>query len=135
MAEKPRSLLESAPDDPLSAGVARFEKLIETVKVQQAQSTPQAPAAPANPLLYTSPGEEWSRQFQSQSIGPELKGLTMSDLAPFRPAMVTPPAAPDIVPTRTADIAPPSAARALGAQIGRPEKPRRSWLGRMFQRS
>jgi hypothetical protein len=139
MTEKPKSLLEGGPANALGEGAARFDQLIESVKAQYAPPSADAarPVA-ANPLLHVSPGEAWSRNFQSQSIGPNVPGLRLSDLAPVPRAMVVPPA-PDIVPSRAAEIAPrPVVAAPMAERLGKPEKlvkPRQSWLGRMFGRA
>jgi len=137
MAEKPKSLLEGGPANALGAGAARFDQLIESVKAQYAPPAEGATAPLAtNPLLHVSPGEAWSRNFQSQSIGPNVQSLALSDLAAVPRAMVVPPA-PEIVPPKAAEIAPrPVLAAPMAVQLGRPEKlaerPRRSWLGRLF---
>ncbi len=83
MAEKTNGLLEQPARGALAEGAARFERLIKSVKAQQAQAE-KSPAAPVhNPLLAVSPQEEWSRQFQSSGIGPEWSELKLSDLAPL----------------------------------------------------
>lgn len=137
MAEKPKSLLEGGPADALGAGAERFAQLIESVKAQQAAPIAEAPAVAPNPLLQESPGEAWSRRFQSQSIGPEFGRLSASDLSPVPRAMIVPPmSASDVVPDRRAEIAPRPTLAPMGNQIGKPPEPRRrSWLGRMFGRS
>ena len=141
MAENRKSLLDegaaNALGNALGEGAARFDRLIERVKASQsATPAPTATAVLPNPLLSESPQEEWSRQFQSQSFGPEARGISYSDLASVPRAMLVPAVAPDIVPSRTAEIAPRPAFQALGAEIGKkPEKPRRSWLGRMLYRA
>lgn len=138
MAEKPKSLLESGPANALGEGAARFDQLIESVKTQFAPPREGVAPRESNPLLHVSPGEEWSRNFQSQSIGPNVQSLSLSDLAPVPRAMIL-PQAPEIVPSKAAGIAPrPVAAAPMGAQLGKPEKlvkPRTSWLGRMFGRT
>lgn len=139
MTEKPKSLLEGGPANALGEGAARFDQLIESVKAQYAPpSADAAQPVAANPLLHVSPGEAWSRNFQSQSIGPNVQGLRLSDLAPVPRAMVVPPA-PDIIPSRAAEIAPrPVVAAPMAERLGKPEKlvkPRQSWLGRMFGRA
>ena len=145
MAEKMKSLLEGGPLNALGEGAARFDRLIESVKLQQQPTPAQEPvAAPApNPLLHASPGEEWARRFQSQAIGPEQWGVSLGDLAPVPKAMLVPPMpTPDFVPERTteraADLPPRPAAPVLeaplGTQLGKQEKPRRSFLGRLFHR-
>lgn len=147
MAEKPKSLLEGGPVNALGEGAARFDKLIEEVRAGRAAPVEAPPAEIANPLLPESPGESWARNFQSQSIGPETRGVALSDLAPVPRAMIVPPiAAADIAPSRTADIAPdrvaevvppkPAAGAPMGLRVGKPEETRkRSWLGRMFGRA
>ena len=104
--------------------------MIETVKSQQA--APVAPPAQTatNPLLSISPQEEWHRKYQSQPIG--LAGAPLGDLARVPRAMILP--AVEIVPSRTTALAPEARPSALGAQIGKPEKPKRSWLGRLLHR-
>lgn len=141
MAEKTKSLLEGGPLNALGEGAARFDRLIESVKTQQQQTPPAEPvAAPApNPLLHASPGEEWARRFQSQAIGPEQWGVSLGDLAPVPKALLVPPMpTPDFVPERAADLPPRPAAPVLeaplGTQLGKSEKPRRSFLGRLFHR-
>ena len=140
MAEKPKSLLEGGPANALGEGAARFDQLIDSVKAQYATPADAAPAPQAsNPLLHVSPGEAWSRNFRSESIGPNAQGLALSDLAAVPRGAIVPPA-PEIVPPRAAEIAPrPVVAAPMGAQLGRPEKllerPRRSWLGRLFGHS
>jgi len=142
MAEKPKSLLEGGPANALDAGAARFDRLIEEVRAQRAAPV-QAPAATAvaNPLLPVGPGEAWARNFQSHSIGPETPGVSVADLAPVPRAVLIPPvSAADIVPSRAAEIAMPKPVEAapMSVQIGRGdrlERPRKSWLGRMFSRS
>ena len=148
MAEKPKSLLEGGPANALGAnalganalgeGAARFDQLIETVKAQYAPPADGTQRFATNPLLHVSPGETWSRNFQSQSIGPNVQSLALSDLAPVPRGMVVPPA-PEIVPSRAAEIAPrPVVAAPMATQLGKPEKlvkPRQSWLGRMFGRA
>jgi hypothetical protein len=141
MAEKPKSLLEGGPMNALDAGAARFDRLIEEVRAQRAAPA-QAPSAMpvSNPLLPISPGEAWARNFQSHSIGPEARGVSVSDLAPVPRAALIPPAA-DIVPTRTMETAVPrpvETAAPMSVQIGkadRLERPKKSWLGRMFSRT
>jgi hypothetical protein len=142
MAEKTRSLLETAPASALGEGAARFDRLIESVKASQSSvPAPTTPAVIQNPLFQTSPGEEWSRQFQSQSFGPELKSLSLSDLAPVPRALLMPDDLSSLAPGRNGDFAAPRSAEIatrpppLGAGIGKPEKARRSWLGRMFGRA
>ena len=137
MPEKPKSLLEGGPADALGEGAARFAQLIESVKAQQAAPVEAARATTPNPLLRESPGETWSRNFQSQSIAPGMGGFGPSDLAPVPRAMIVPPiSASDIVPSRTAEIAPRPAVASMGTQMGKPpETRRRSWLGRMFGRT
>ena len=137
MAEKPKSLLEGGPANALSEGAARFEQMIESVKAQHAAPVEAAPAKMPNPLLRESPGEAWSRNFQSQSIAPGVSSFALSDLAPLPRAMIVPPISPsDIAPSRTAEIAPRPAVAPMGTQMGKPtETRRRSWLGRMFGRS
>jgi hypothetical protein len=139
MTEKPKSLLEGGPANALGEGAARFDQLIESVKAQYAPPSADAvPPVAANPLLHVSPGEAWSRNFQSQSIGPNVQGLRLSDLAPVPRAMVVPPA-PEIVPSRASEIASrPVVAAPMAERLGKPEKlvkPRQSWLGRMFGRA
>jgi hypothetical protein len=145
MAEKMKSLLEGGPLNALGEGAARFDRLIESVKAQQLpMPAPEPVAAPApNPLLHASPGEEWARRFQSQAIGPEQWGVSLSDLVAVPKAMLVPPIPmPDFVPERTAeraaDLPPRPAAPVLeaplGTKMGKPEKPRRSFLGRLFHR-
>lgn len=139
MAEKPKSLIEGAPKDALSEGAARFERLIETVKAQQAAPAERPAAAGPNPLLSVSPQEEWSRRFQSQPIGPEAGGPSPGELAVIPRSALVPPlaqdlaTAPRIVPERAAELAARPAGAALGARIGKPEKPRRSWFGRLIR--
>ncbi len=137
MAEKPKSLLEGATVNALSEGAERFAQMIESVKAQQAAPVDVAPAKTPNPLLRESPGEAWSRNFQSQSIAPDVNGFALSDLAPLPRAMIVPPiSASDIAPGRSAEIAPRPAMASMGTQMGKPpEARRRSWLGRMFGRS
>jgi hypothetical protein len=134
MPENTKSLLEQGPANALGEGAARFDRLIEDVKASQSPAPVRTTTAViANPLLSVSPGEEWSRQFQSQSFGPEVRGVSYSDLAPVPRAMVMPELAPDIVPQRSTAFAPKSALQGMGSEIGkRPERPRRSWLGRML---
>jgi hypothetical protein len=137
MAEKPKSLLEGGAPNALSEGAARFDRLIESVKAQQMPAAEVAAAPSPNPLLHTSPGEVWSRQFQSQAIGPEQQGVSLADLAPVpRTALVPPMPAIEIVPERKAEFAPPPVTPALEAplstQLRKPDKPRRSLLGRLF---
>ena len=142
MAEKPKSLLEggatNALANALGEGAARFDQLIESVKAQYAPPSESVAKRDSNPLLHVSPGEEWSRNFQSQSIGPNVQSLSLSDLAPVPRAMVVPPVS-EIVPSRAAEIAPkPVMAAPMGARLGKPErlvKPKTSWLGRMFGRT
>jgi hypothetical protein len=138
MTEKPKSLLEAGPANALSEGAARFEKLIESVKAQHAAPVDAPPAAAVpNPLLPTSPGEAWSRNFQSQSIAPGATSFALSDLAPVPRAMIVPPiTAADIVPSRSAEFAQKPAIAPMAQQIGRLVEPRRrSWLSRMFGRA
>jgi hypothetical protein len=137
MAGKPKSLLEGGPHNALGEGAARFDRLIDEVRAQRAAPVQAPPAPAANPLLPESPGETWARNFRSQSIGPETRGVSLSDLAPVPRAMIVPPmTAGDIAPGRKADIVPQKPAAApMGLKIGKPErdvKPRKSWLGRMF---
>lgn len=137
MADKPKSLLEGGPANALGEGAARFEQLIESVKAQHAAPVDAAPAVKANPLLQESPGEAWSRRFQSQSIGPDIARFDPADLAPVPRAMIVPPiSASDIVPDRRAEIAPRPGMAPMAMHIGKKaEAPRRSWLSRMFGRS
>jgi hypothetical protein len=134
MAEKPKSLLEGGPANALGEGAARFEKLIESVKAQHAAPVEAARAATPNPLLRESPGEAWSRSFQSQGIGPDAGGFNLADLAPVPRAMIVPPmTASDIVPDRRAEIVSRPTVAPMGTKIGKPQEARRrSWLGRMF---
>jgi hypothetical protein len=142
MAEKPKSLLEggstNALGNALGEGAARFDQLIETVKAQYAPPADGTQKFATNPLLHVSPGEAWSRNFQSQSIGPNVQSLALSDLASVPRAMVL-PTAQEIVPPRAADIASrPVVTAPMSNQLGKPErlvKPRQSWLGRMFGRA
>ena len=140
MAEKPKSLLEKGAPNALSEGAARFDRLIESVKAQQMPAAEVSAPPTPNPLLHSSPGEEWARRFQSQAIGPEQMRVSLGDLAPVPKAMLVPPMpAREIVPERRAEFAPPSVAPGrempLGTQLGKPEKPRRSFLARLFHRS
>lgn len=145
MAEKPKSLLEGGspnrgPADALGAGAARFDQLIESVKAQYATPGDAAPPPASNPLLHVSPGETWSRNFQSQSIGPNAQSLARSDLASIPRGAIVPPAS-EILSNRAAEIAPRPGivAAPMAVQLGRPEKlvekPRTSWLGRLFGRT
>jgi hypothetical protein len=138
MAEKPKSLLEGGPANALGEGAARFDQLIETVKAQYAPPGEAVQNFATNPLLHVGPGEQWSRNFQSQSIGPNVQSLSLSDLAPVPRAMIV-PSAPEIVLPKAAEIAPrPGMAAPMAEQFARPEKlvkPRQSWLGRMFGRA
>ena len=146
MTEKPKSLLEGGPANALGAnalgeGAARFDQMIETVKAQYAPPSDGTQKFATNPLLHVSPGEAWSRHFQSQSIGPIAPGLALSDLAAVPRAAIVPPA-PEIVPSRAAEIAPRPvvvAAEPMAVHLGKPqklvEKPRASWLGRLFGRA
>lgn len=142
MADKPKSLLEGG-GNALGEGAARFDRLIESVRVQQApqKETPAPP--PANPLLSVGPQEAWTRQFQSQAIGPELSGLARSDYAAVPRDAFMPRHASDILPAKSADIAPdrtaevvvPPSAPGGDLRPGRQalaERPRRSWLARLF---
>lgn len=137
MAEKPKSLLDGGPANALGEGAARFDQMIESMRAQQAAPADVRPATAPNPLLHVGPREAWSRQFQSQGIGPEEKGLSLADLAPVPNAMLVPPVSGQaIVPDRAAEIAPRPTIAPMGAQIGRSDKfepRRRSWLGRMFR--
>jgi len=134
MAGNTKSLLEQGPANALGEGAARFDRLIEDVKASQSPAPVRTTSAVIpNPLLSVSPGEEWSRQFQSQSFGPEVRGISYADLAPVPRAMVMPEIAPDVVPRHSTAFAPTSVLQAMGSEIGRrPEKPRRSWLGRLL---
>lgn len=136
MADNPKSLLDQPARGAFAEGAARFERLIQSVKVQQADNGPSPAALPDNPLLAVSPEEEWSRQFRSVGIGPERRGLSPSDLAPLPRAMALPEFVapkPAVAAAPTAELAPKPAA--IGAGMGKSEPPRRSWLGRMLQRS
>jgi hypothetical protein len=142
MPEKPKSLLEGGPMNALDAGAARFDRLIEEVRAQRAAPTHTPSAAPtSNPLLPVSPGEAWARNFQSHSIGPETLGVSVSDLTPVPRAALIPPApAAEVVPARAAEVIAPRPVEVapMSVQIGRGdrlERPKRSWLGRMFSRS
>jgi hypothetical protein len=108
------------------------------VKAQYAPPGEAVQNFATNPLLHVGPGEQWSRNFQSQSIGPNVQSLSLSDLAPVPRAMIVPPA-PEIVLPKAAEIAPrPGMAAPMAEQFARPEKlvkPRQSWLGRMFGRA
>ena len=91
-----------------------------------------------NPLLHVSPGEKWSRNFQSQSIGPKVQSLALSDLAPVPRAMLVPHGAGDRAAKGTEFAPRPVVAAPMAEKLGKPEKlvkPRRSWLGRMFGRA
>jgi hypothetical protein len=135
MAEKPKTLLEGGAGDALGEGAARFEKVIDGVKRQHAV-TPEPTRTPAaNPLLSASPGEEWARRFQSQAIGPMPSPLSAGELAPVPRAMIMPAIAPEnpILP-RAANIAPKASVGAPNIRFGGPEKPRKSWLARVFSR-
>jgi hypothetical protein len=131
MAEKMKSLLDTSATSAFDEGAARFERMIEAVKSQQAAPVARPVAAVTNPLLSVSPKEEWSRQYQSRSIGSGPPGTPWADLAHPPRAMVLPAA--DVAPVPIASVSPQIRSVALGAQIGKPEKPRRSWFGRLLR--
>jgi hypothetical protein len=135
MAEKPKTLLEGGAADALGEGAARFEKVIEGVKRQHAV-TPEPTRAPAaNPLLSAGPGEEWARRYQSQAIGPMPDPLSAGELAPVPRALIMRAITPENpILSRAAEIAPKVSVGAPDIRFGRGEKPRKSWLGRMFSR-
>ena len=82
MAEKPKSLLEGGTVNALSEGAERFAQLIESVKAQQAaRSMRRQPRRPTR--CCGKSGEAWSRNFQSQSIAPDVNGFALADLAPL----------------------------------------------------
>lgn len=140
MSEKPKGLMEGGPKSALDEGLARFDRLIESVKLNQAP--PQQPAATnSNPLMAEGPEEAWARQFRSAAIGPELRPLAPSELAPVPRAAVV----PDLGFAK-ADFAPPASRIApapqvlaadmptgMRAHIGKPVK-KTSWLGRLMGR-
>ncbi len=135
MAEKTKSLLDGPAGGALAEGAARLERLIQSVKAQQAQAD-QRPAAPVrNPLLVVSPEEEWSRHYQSLGIGHEGRGLTLSDLAPLPRAMIMPEPelGKPVIPGPAMDVVAKAPAAAIGEGLPQAVRPRRSWLGRLLR--
>ncbi len=134
MAEKPKSLLEGGAVDALGEGAARFERVIDSVKRQHAVVPEKSHAPAGNPLLSASPGEEWARQYQTQVIGPDARRITPAELSPVARAMIL-PASDNLAPPRVAEIAPKVAVGRPDIRFGQAEKPKKSWLGRMFSRT
>jgi hypothetical protein len=151
MSDKVKSLQEPQKD-PLSEGAARFDRLIESVRVKAVQTVGTAPPQ-TNPLALSNPEEDWARRYRSLSIGPELRGIATQDLpgfplkavlpdvpmaeprtdTPFRAAPqavdgIGPRPAQSVVPERMVD-AKPRSAPSIGAAIGKRGRRGASLLG------
>jgi hypothetical protein len=135
VAESSKGLTDGLKGDALGEGAARLERIIETVKNNHAQPARTVnQAVGANPLLAAGPGEEWSRRFQSNPIGPDPRGLSISDFAEIPRATIIPAPTADLVPQGFGGTGSKLRTPALGAQIGKPAAPKRSWLGRLLRR-
>lgn len=135
MSENNKGLLGRHAAGALSEGAARFERLIEAVKAQQAPPSAHEVRPMSNPLVPASPEEEWARQYQSQAIGPEPPAIPVSELRAVPRGLFVPSPVPSFVPSRLAEIAPKPAAAAIGEMMGKPARPRRSWFGRLMRRA
>jgi len=137
----------------LGDAAQRLDLVAKEVRAQQVASVQSPGTFGAQPK--SSPDEEWSKKFMTQSIGPEADLPHLSALAaapplpdvsldftprpaaPPAPAVYAPPppeafGAPlGVGPARKAPPVRPSAAPDLQHQ----EPPRRSWLGRLFRGS
>ena len=137
MADNSRTLLEQGAGDALGEGAARFERVIESVKRQQAVAPEALPQTIAvNPLLSASPGEEWARRFQTQAIGPDFGPINPGELPSAARAMILPAIEREaVIPSRTSEFVPKRAVEPVEIGFGRPQKPKKSWIGRMFSRA
>jgi len=135
MTEKTKGLLESGTRNAFGEGAARFDRLIESVKTQHAVRVQSESAPVSNPLTAVSPEEEWSKQFQSLGIGPERHAITPSEMAfvPRGAILAGVPPVRDIAPSRATEIV--GRPSPSGADMGKPVKAKRSWLGRVFGRA
>ena len=125
----------SEPVGSLSDGADRFDRLIKGVKDRQYTDVHNAPAPKAiSNAFVVSPEEAWSRKFMTAGIGPqEFAAPQMPSIALAAPLTgQTFRAAPE--PVAVASIAAPGELRpaAIGHTLAKPERPRRSWVGRFF---
>jgi hypothetical protein len=130
-----KSLLEGGPRGALSEGAARFDDLARNVKSQQVSQAQGTAPRKVNLMHVASPDEEWSKRFMSRGIGPVPE---LSRVAGWMPQPPMPKVTLDIVPSRepvveksVSESFAPGAP--MGRSIGKPEAPRRSWLGRLFR--
>lgn len=137
-----KGLSNTAPSNPFAEGAARFADIARQVKAQQVAEQ-QGGAQPAGPVHTDAPDEIWAKKFMSQAIGPA--GIDAA-IAPA-PVWHAPAAIPEFaslrremmrsrefapkkdlgLPERHGVIAP------MGTGLGKDERPRRSWLGRLFR--
>lgn len=135
MSEERKGLLENGAADGLAEGAAHFERLIESVRLNRNPPPLQTPAALTNPLLSASPGEAWAKEFQTQSIGPDGGRTAVVDFAPLPKLVVVPPP-PEMFPAAREfapriDLAPPKDF-VPQRRLAEADRPRRSWLRRVF---
>lgn len=135
---KDKILRQGPAPGAFAEGAARFEELARSVKAQQVTEQQGAPF-PENGVLMASPDEVWAAKYMSQSIGPSGTHAAAT-LAPVPHAAAIAPdfselkrsyaPASEFTPRGSAK---PGLSAPMAVRLGREERPRRSWLTRLFR--
>jgi len=140
---KHKNLSNAEPKNAFAEGAARFAEIARTVKAQQVAEQRQGAFA-TEPVRVGAPDEAWARQFMSQVFDPSGSARATAAAPVWH--------APEVLPefaslrremTRARQIRPerelglsttPVGHRvSLGERLGHEDRPRRSWLGRLFR--
>lgn len=124
-------------------GAARLAEMARAVKARQLAEL-QGAAGPSGAVAIDAPDEAWSRKFASQAIGP-----TGADaLKAMAPVWHAPAIVPDLASLRASVTHSQEFSRKMDAglggkpeglglpiseRLGREDRPRRSWLARLFR--
>jgi hypothetical protein len=157
MGDKGRGLNDEPVPGALSEGAARFDRMIEQVRMQYVRKEEGAPVPVSNPLTAVSPEEEWSSRYRSLGIASEPGNGPPMEFPRFPRLSVLPELAPakepaketvkemvrevepprDVLAVRSVGPAEPPAPHVvprgtIGARIGRSRRGKKSWLGRVM---
>lgn len=133
-----KSLKHGSSSDAFAEGAARFAELAQAVKARQAAELKGMPGSDAF-TQPPSPCEVWASKYMCCAVGPSGTDATVS-MAPVPHAMAM---APDFSELKRS-YKPADVTRGVGARLdlkpapmagrlGRDERPRRSWLVRLWK--
>jgi hypothetical protein len=140
---KHKGLSNAEPKNAFAEGAARFAEIARTVKAQQVAEQHKGPATAA-PVTVDAPDEAWARQFMSQAFDPSGSRRAAAAAPVWHAPEVLPEFASlrremsrarEIAPRRDLGLAttPVGHRVSLGERLGYEERPRRSWLRRLFR--